>query len=148
MGELDRIVETMIYLSTESRRLAREVAARYGVTATQLTVLKLLHQIGDLRLGDLSRRISAQNSTVTGIVDRMEEAKLVERIRDEDDRRAWRIALTPLGRRVAERAQVSPWETLREALAELPRDDKRKLVQILGQLAENVQRAVERQKET
>jgi DNA-binding MarR family transcriptional regulator len=147
MGELDRIVETMIYLSTESRRLAREVAARYGVTATQLTVLKLLHQIGDLRLGDLSRRIQAQNSTVTGIVDRMEEAKLVERIRDADDRRAWRIVLTPLGRKVAERAQVSPWETFREALAELPREDKKRLVQILSQVAENVQRAVERQKE-
>src|SRR5690242_20736901 len=147
MGELDRIVETIIYLSTESRRLAREVAARYGVTPTQLSVLKLLHEIGDLRLGDLSRRIQAQNSTVTGIVDRMEEAKLVERLRDAEDRRAWRIALTARGRQVAERADVSPWETLREALSELPRDDKRRLVQILSQVAENVQRHVERQKE-
>ena len=139
-AELDRIVETIIFLVTESRRIARDVAAGYGVTPTQLSVLKLLHEIGDLRLGDLSRRIQAQNSTVTGIVDRMEEAGLVERVRSADDRRVWRIALTARGREVAARADVSPWDTLRQALEALPRADKRKLVEILGRVAESVAR--------
>jgi DNA-binding MarR family transcriptional regulator len=141
--DLDAIVESIIYLVTESRRLAREVSARYGVTPTQLSVLKLLHEIGDLGLGDLSRRISAQNSTVTGIVDRMEEAGLVVRSRDPEDRRVWKIALTAHGKKVAERADVSPWDTLRGALSALPRADKRKLVEILRAVAQNVARAVE-----
>ncbi|MSP58954.1 MAG: MarR family transcriptional regulator [Myxococcales bacterium] len=140
--ELDRIVETIIFLVTESRRLAREVAARHGVTPTQLSVLKLLREIGDLKLGDLSRRIQAQNSTVTGIVDRMEEAGLVLRSRSADDRRVWTIALTEQGRAVAEGADVGPWETLRAALSALPRADKRKLVEILNQVAGNVARSV------
>ncbi len=140
--DLDQIVETIIYLVTESRRLSREESSRYGVTPTQLSVLKLLHEIGDLRLGDLSRRIQAQNSTVTGIVDRMEEAGLVMRERDAGDRRAWKIALTARGRQVAERADVRPWETLRGALEELPRAEKRKLIEILQQVAQNVARAI------
>jgi DNA-binding MarR family transcriptional regulator len=142
-ADLDHIVETFLFLVTESRRLSREVASRYGVTPTQLSVLKLLHEIGDLRLGDLSRRIRAQNSTVTGIVDRMEEAALVQRARSTDDRRVWTIGLTPRGRDVAARADVRPWDTLRAALAELPHGDKRKLVAILHRVADNVARSVE-----
>ena len=143
--DLDQIVETIIYLVTESRRLSRDESSRYGVTPTQLSVLKLLHEIGDLRLGDLSRRIQAQNSTVTGIVDRMEEAGLVGRERDAEDRRAWKIVLTARGRQVAQRADVRPWDTLRAALEALPRADKRKLIEILRQVAQEVARAVRKE---
>ncbi len=136
--DLDRIVETIIYLVTESRRLSKDEASRYGVTPTQLTVLKLLHEIGDLSLGTLAREIRAHNATVTGIVDRMESAGLVERARSEEDRRVWIIRLTQAGRKVAERAKVSPWETLRHALASLPVADQERLTAILKKVALNV----------
>jgi DNA-binding MarR family transcriptional regulator len=141
--DLDRIVETIIYLVTESRRLSKEEASRYGVTATQLSVLKLLHEIGDLSLGTLSKEIRAHNSTVTGIVDRMEAAGLVERARSEQDRRVWIIRLTAGGRKVAEKAKVSPWDLLRDALAELSVADQEKLTSLMRKVALNVQSAVE-----
>lgn len=132
--DLDRIVEAIIYLVTESRRLSKDEAARYGVTPTQLTVLKLLQEIGDLSLGALSKEIRAHNSTVTGIVDRMESAGLVERARSEEDRRVWIIRLTTEGKKVADRAKVSPWETLRTALESLPGGDQERLLAILKKL--------------
>ena len=141
--DLDRIVETIIYLVTESRRLSKEEASRYGVTATQLSVLKLLHEIGDLSLGTLSKEIRAHNSTVTGIVDRMEAAGLVERARSEQDRRVWIIRLTASGKKVAERAKVSPWDLLRDALAELSVADQEKLTSLMRKVALNVQSAVQ-----
>ena len=149
--DLDRIVETIIYLVTESRRLSKEEATRCGVTPTQLSVLKLLQEIGDLSLSSLSKEIRAHNSTVTGIVDRMEAAGLVERARSAEDRRVWIIRLTAAGRRVAERARVSPWDILRHALEELPLSEQEKLTAILRKVALNVQSAVEparRAKET
>src|SRR5688500_18686011 len=91
---IDQIVETGIYLNTESRRLARDACARHGITATQLNVLKLLQAVGDLSLSELSKRIAAKTSTVTGIVDRMVAAGLVVREQSEDDRRVWRIRAT------------------------------------------------------
>lgn len=136
--DLDRIVESIIYLVTESRRLTKDEAARYGVTATQLTVLKMLQEVGDLSLGALSKEIRAHNSTVTGIVDRMEVAGFVERVRSADDRRVWIIRLTAQGRKVAERAKVSPWDTLRHALAELSSADQEKLTAILNKVALNI----------
>ena len=141
--DLDRIVETIIYLVTESRRLSKEEATRLGVTATQLSVLKLLSEIGDLSLGTLSKEIKAHNSTVTGIVDRMETAGLVERARSSEDRRVWIIRLTAAGRKVAERAKVSPWDVLRQALAELSAPDQEKLTSLMRKVALNVQSAVQ-----
>lgn len=141
--DLDRIVETIIYLVTESRRLSKEEATRHGVTPTQLSVLKLLAEIGDLSLGTLSKEIRAHNSTVTGIVDRMEAAGLVERARSDEDRRVWIIRLTAAGRKVAERARVSPWDVLRQALAELSPSDQEKLTSLMRKVALNVQSAVQ-----
>ena len=147
--DLDRIVETIIYLVTESRRLSKEEATRHGVTPTQLSVLKLLAEIGDLSLGTLSKEIRAHNSTVTGIVDRMEAAGLVERARSDEDRRVWIIRLTTAGKKVAERARVSPWDLLRQALAELSPSDQEKLTSLMRKVALNVQSAVQpRRKET
>jgi DNA-binding MarR family transcriptional regulator len=142
--DLDRIVETIIYLVTESRRLSKDEASRWGVTPTQLSILKLLNEIGDLSLGSLSREIRAHNSTVTGIVDRMEAAALVERARSDEDRRVWIIRLTAQGRKVAERARVSPWDILRDALGALPAADQEKLTALLKKVSLHVTGAVEK----
>ena len=140
---IDLIVETVIYLESESRRLAREACQRVGITATQLNVLKLLEEIGELSLSELSRRLAAQNSSVTGIVDRMVQAGLVLREQSAEDRRVWRIRMTPKGAEIAARTQVLPWDLLREALGSLDRREKEQLTQILEKVAAHVAKQVE-----
>jgi DNA-binding MarR family transcriptional regulator len=140
--EVGFIVETAIYLQAESRRLAKEQCARYGITATQLNVLKLLQEIGDLSLSELSRRMAAQNSTITGIIDRMASAELVEREQSERDRRVWKIKLTNKGRDIAGKIEVAPWDLLRAALDALPAREQKQLVDILTKVAAHVERAV------
>lgn len=139
---VDRIVETAIYLNTESRRLAREQCARHNITATQLNVLKLLQAVGDLSLSELGKRIAATNSTVTGIIDRMVAAKLVAREQSPDDRRVWKIKLTDDGRTMARRIEVAPWDLLRAALAALPRAELDALVATMAKVAAHVTTAV------
>jgi MarR family transcriptional regulator, organic hydroperoxide resistance regulator len=139
---IDRIVETALYLNTESRRLAREQCARLGITATQLNVLKLLEAVDDLSLSELSRRIAAGNSTVTGIVDRMVAAGLVVREQSAEDRRVWKIRMTAEGRGLARRIEVAPWDLLREALLALPPQELQSLIVTLTKVAAHVERAV------
>jgi DNA-binding MarR family transcriptional regulator len=139
-SDLDLVIETVIYLQTEARRLAREQCQKLGITATQLNVIKLLDEIGELSLSELSRRIAAQNSTVTGIVDRMVQSDLVVREQSADDRRVWRIRLTDHGRALARKISVAPWDLLRGALGALDRKEKDALVAILRKLAAHVSR--------
>jgi len=140
---VSRIIETSIYLQTESRRLAKEQCARHGITATQLNVMKMLQAIGELSLSELSKRIAATNSTVTGIVDRMVAAGLVVREQSADDRRVWKIKLTPQGKTIARKLDIAPWEILRQALEELPAGELEALIATLAKVAQNVQRLVE-----
>jgi DNA-binding MarR family transcriptional regulator len=142
---IDRIVETSIYLQTESRRLAREQCAKLGITATQLNVLKLLQTIGDLSLSQLSKRMAATNSTVTGIVDRMVTAELVAREQSVEDRRVWKIRLTPAGKALAKKIDVAPWEMLRAALDALPERELEQLIATLAKIATHVAKTVEKE---
>lgn len=139
---VDRIVETAIYLQTESRRLAREQCARYGITATQLNVLKLLQTVGDLSLSELSKRMSATNSTITGIIDRMVEAKLVAREQSAEDRRVWKIRLLPEGKLLARKVEVAPWELLRDAVMKLPPPELDQLITTLLKVVDHIDHEV------
>jgi DNA-binding MarR family transcriptional regulator len=58
-----------------------------GLTGPQLFILRELFTGEPRTIGDLSRAVELSNSTVTGIIDRLERANMVERHRDEKDRR-------------------------------------------------------------
>ncbi len=143
--DVDQVLEAIIYLYTESRRLTKELARRADLTGPQLTVVKMLEQIGDLSLSELSERIRAQNSTVTGIIDRMERENLVTRERSKEDRRVVYIRLTAKGRRLAEEIPVEPMEIFRGALESLTASEVRDLVKILGKVAKRVRQTVRRE---
>ncbi len=147
-SEVDAIVETIIYLYTESRRLTKGMASQFGLTGPQLTVLKLLESFGDLSFSSLSERIRAQNSTVTGIIDRMEREGYVRRERSTTDRRVIFIRLTEKGARLARYIQVEPMEIFRNALIDLSQADLRELLRILTKLQKRVRQLVSQQSQS
>lgn len=137
--EVDPILEAVIYLYTESRRLTKELARRANLTGPQLTVVKILESVGDLSLSDLSERIRAQNSTVTGIIDRMEREGLVVRARSREDRRVVHIKLTEKGAALARDVPVEPMEIFRGAMESLTGPELRELLRLLTKIAKRVQ---------
>jgi DNA-binding MarR family transcriptional regulator len=137
-SDLDAIVEAIVYLYTESRRITKDVAGRFGLTGPQLAVIKMLEPVGKLSLSELSWKIRARNSTVTGIIDRMEREGLVERKRSEKDRRVIHIVLTKKGRELARDIDVEPVQLFRRVLGELSGRDAAELRKILIRLARRV----------
>lgn len=78
------------------------VAARLGITITDLSCLNMLSMDGPSTPGELARRIGITNGgAVTAMVDRLERAGYVRRERDPGDRRRVRVEL------VAERAAAA-----------------------------------------
>lgn len=141
--DLDAVVEAIVYLYTESRRITKGLASEYGLTGPQLAVMKMLEPVGKLSLSELSDRIRARNSTVTGIIDRMEREGLVERRRSEEDRRVVHIVLTRQGRQLASEIPVEPVQIFRQVLSELSTRDASDLKRILTRLARRVRELVE-----
>ena len=76
------------------RKAFDRMAVGLGVTRAQWKVLfKLTRQPG-LRQVELADMLDIEPITLCRIVDRLEEAGLVERTRDPADRRAWKLAVT------------------------------------------------------
>lgn len=140
---LDAILDSMTYLYAESRRVTRAVAEQFGLTGSQLVVLRLLAPSGQLSLSDISDRMRAKNSTVTGIVDRMERDGLVVRRRSEDDRRVIHIELTKKGAALASNVVVAPTHLFRQLLEWLPDKDAVELERIMTKLALRVREILE-----
>lgn len=73
----------------------RVEAARLGVTPAEARVLVNMARLGPLRQHLLAERLGVGQMSLTGFLDRLEEAGLVARSADPDDRRAKQVRLTP-----------------------------------------------------
>ena len=79
-----------------------EAVKPYGITGTQYNVLRILRGAGNAGLGrnEVRDRLVAQVPDVTRLFDRMEEAGLIERERDTEDRRSVTTRITRNGLRL------------------------------------------------
>ena len=68
---------------------------RLGITPGQMIVLYTLYKKDGASITDLSKRCYLDNSTLTGLMDRLERLQLVSRVDVPGDRRAFSIFLTP-----------------------------------------------------
>lgn len=66
---------------------SRKLAKTHGLTGPQLVVLKELAEYDEITIGDLSRKISLSQATVTNIIERLEHKGIVTRIRSGADKR-------------------------------------------------------------
>ncbi|MBW1999481.1 MAG: MarR family transcriptional regulator, partial [Deltaproteobacteria bacterium] len=71
----------------------KELNKKYQVSATQLNCLLVLYEIGPMLPSQIARHIMVKSSTVTGIIDRLEQKGFVKRIRNSPDRRVITIRI-------------------------------------------------------
>jgi DNA-binding MarR family transcriptional regulator len=84
-------------------RFAERAARAAGVTPQQyqsLLAIKGFPGRDWASVGELAERLQLQHNSAVGIVDRCEQAGLVERSADPEDRRQVRVTLTPRGEEV------------------------------------------------
>jgi MarR family transcriptional regulator, organic hydroperoxide resistance regulator len=72
----------------------KEYFCEIGLTPPQIMVAGLLCNKKSMKISEISEKINLSNSTVSGIVDRLEKLDAVRRVRDEKDRRVVRVELT------------------------------------------------------
>lgn len=82
----------------------KELNKIYNISSAQLNCLLTLHEYGPLSPSQIAKYIMVNSSTVTGIIDRLEQKGLVKRLRISQDRRIITIELTKNGKVLAENA--------------------------------------------
>ncbi len=103
MNRKDLITEVIDELSAHAPFRMMRSMRRWPtgpLSLVHLHVLMLLIEDGPLPMRALADTLDVSQASATGIVDRMEQRGLVERRRDDEDRRVVRVALTDAGRQV------------------------------------------------
>lgn len=76
-----------------SEELRGQIGKR-NLTFPQTMALALLHEEGPMPISSLASATGSANSTISGVVDRLERAGLIRRVRSEQDRRVIYVATT------------------------------------------------------
>lgn len=97
LEKLDRSFQVLKLIKKVGEQMKRQIHKESGdmnLTAPQGMAIGLLHKEGPLRIGDLSEKMALSNSTVSGILDRLEKLNYIERIKSPEDRRVVHVDLT------------------------------------------------------
>lgn len=103
-------------LDIHSRRIDREV----GLTLPQLIVLHCVRDLGEVTSRTVSEEADLSPATVVGILDKLEEKRLVERYRSVVDRRVVHTRLTPAGAALLSQAPAPLGEAFAHSFLDLP----------------------------
>ena len=135
--------DLLIVLSDVARHMrtySDQVARKHGMTRAQWIILSRLERQPNLSQSELSVLAEVTPITVARLVDRLEAQGLVERCSDPDDRRIWRLRVTPAaGPMLAEIKQfrVKLYRLMTEGIGP---DEIETLASALSRMKENVSR--------
>ncbi|HTK72687.1 MAG TPA: MarR family transcriptional regulator [Croceibacterium sp.] len=127
------------YLLADNSRLARwafdQQVREIGVTGPQARLLLTLHRVPGENQGYYAERLEVEPITLCRMVDRLEEASMVERRPDPADRRAWQLHLTDKSRKIVEKLQQrvdSLVEDMLDGLTSAERSEFARLLNVVG----------------
>lgn len=113
----------------------------YGITATQYNVLRILRgaEPEGLCRNELRDRMLTRMPDVTRLLDRMEDAKLVARARDSEDRRLVSTRITPKGLRLLDELQDAVTGEHMRRFHHLSKAQLKTLIELLGAVRDKLQ---------
>ena len=134
----ETIEESIRWITWYLRRLIqageiynKELHKKFQVSQPQVSCIVALSEYGAMPISRLARYILVKPSTVTGIVDRLEQKGLVTRTRSQLDRRVVTIELTDSGRSLASGAPPPISREMIEGLKRLSHDEVAMIVESL-----------------
>ncbi len=137
------------YLLADNSRLARrafdERVRAEGVTGPQARLLLTLDRVPGENQGHYAELLDVEPITLCRMVDRLEDAGLVERQADPDDRRARRLHLTAKSREKLTRLRERLEAMVEEMLTGLSAADREEFVRLLTMVRTNL--AAQREQE-
>lgn len=122
------------------RRAFDERARNIGVTRPQWQVLVVLKRHEGVNQGGLAELLDVEPITVCRMVDRLQEADLVERRADPADRRSWRLYLLPKAEDLLGHLRPLADEMIEEALEGIEPADRVALAAMLDRIRQNLSR--------
>jgi DNA-binding MarR family transcriptional regulator len=130
------------YLLADNSRLARwafdQQVREIGVTGPQARLLLILSRLSGENQGYYAEKLEVEPITLCRMVDRLEEAGMVERRRDPTDRRAWQLHLTQKSQKIVAKLQLSVDALVEDMLCGLTSEEREEFARLLKAVGTNL----------
>ena len=131
----DRIIIALRRIIRAIELRSRQLVDRVGLTGPQLVTLREIVQSGGATPSALARSIHLSQSTLTGILERLERRGLVTRTPSGLDRRSITMSATRAGEELLRRAPSPLQEHFRARLSELQEWEQTSILATLQRIA-------------
>ncbi|MDO4762319.1 MAG: MarR family transcriptional regulator [Corynebacterium sp.] len=114
------------------------IAEASDLTGPQMTIMTRLAEDGPSRISQIAKAEGIRMPTASNALHQLEERGMIERIREESDRRGVRVQLTDFGRQELQRVGEERTEYLAQMLSTLPEErlaDAAKVADLIHELA-------------
>ncbi len=132
----------MCYLRV-TQHMSHQFRSHFGklnLTFPQALVLTVLGEEGAMPISALAERTGSANSTVSGIVDRLEKLELAKRERSDADRRVIYVAPTEKYKALRRKAETNVSGYFSSLLDDMPPEDRAEILSGLSKLDAALQR--------
>ena len=133
---MQRMWDFVHALDVRSKRMMTSI----GVTGPQRLVIRLVGQKPGTTASDIASMLGKHPSTLTGVLARLEERKLITREVDPEDRRRALFTLTSAGKRIDRERRGTVEAATRRALGRVPDSDIRTTLALVAKLVEELER--------
>ena len=120
--QADLAVRLRLVIARTARRLRQQAGEE--LSPSQAAALATIDRHGPLTPSELATRERIQRPTATRVIARLEEAGLVDRTSDPDDRRSCLVGIAPEGRRLLARVRTRKDAYLSRRLRDLDADER------------------------
>ncbi len=111
-----------------------KLKTQYDITTPQLITILAIADNGPITIAAISKKVYIGQSTLVGIIDRLESKKLVLRQRSSKDRRQIHISITDLGKEFVEKTPSPLQEKLANALSKLTDNEQSNIANSLEKI--------------
>lgn len=116
-------------------KIVREDVKQYGLNITEFAVLELLYNKGDQPIQRIRERVLIASSSISYVVDKLEEKGCVTRIRNQQDKRIINASLTQQGRHIMDEIFPKHAETIQSTFSILTEEELQTLQNTLKKLS-------------
>ena len=134
---MDKVPSVLMSYLRVTQHMSQQFRAHFGrlnLTFPQALVLNVLGEEGPIPISVLAERTGSANSTVSGIVDRLEKLGLAKRQRSETDRRVIYVAATEKYHELRQKAETNVSGYFNSLLDTMTPEDKVQVADALRKL--------------
>ncbi|WP_419960808.1 MarR family winged helix-turn-helix transcriptional regulator [Psychrobacillus sp. BM2] len=124
-------VSVILRASQSIQEVIRKDAARYELNPTEFAVLELLYQRGDQPIQVIGKKALISSSSITYVVDKLEQKKFVVRKACPEDRRVTYASLSSVGKTFMDRIFPPHEKKMEEIFGRLTEADMNKMIELL-----------------